>query len=101
MEKKKSGQITQNVGLLQGDSLSPTLFIMFISDIVTYLTSNTENLKVLLFADDLVFYSSSSIDIQIGLKNLGEYCSVNELEVNASKTKIMKSLNKLKQLLGS
>lgn len=52
MEKKKSGQITQNVELLQGDSLSPTLFIMFISDIVTYLTSNTENLKVLLFADD-------------------------------------------------
>lgn len=100
MEKKNSGQITQNIKLLQGDSLSPTLF-MFISDIVTYLTSNTENLKVLLFADDLVFYSSSSIDIQIGLKNLGEYCSVNELEVNASKTKIMNSLNKLKQLLGS
>lgn len=91
--KTLSKEIKQNIGLLQGDSLSPTLFILFIADIVQRLREGIPSLKVLLYADDLVFYSDSAEEIQKGLDNLEQYCDSNGLKGNTYKTKIMKFRN--------
>lgn len=82
--------ITLVRGLLQGDSLSPTLFIMFIADLPNFLKKDIKKLIILLYADYLVFFSDNRSDIQTALKNLEQYILDNKLAVNIVKTKIMK-----------
>lgn len=85
-------------GVLQGDSLSPLLFILFISDIVLYFKENgmdgialTHELEIimLLFADDIVMFARSWHDAQNKLKILKNYCHLNGLNLNTSKTKVV------------
>ncbi|KAI5755767.1 hypothetical protein M8J77_019518 [Diaphorina citri] len=42
-----------------------------------------------MYADDLVLLGHSKIDLQKKINVLGEYCLMNELEVNTEKTKII------------
>ena len=81
--------ISQTVGVLQGDSLSPLMFIMFIADLPALLTA-VRDISCILYADDLVFYSESLESVQNAVDVLHQYCSVNELTVNTSKTKVLK-----------
>lgn len=85
-------------GLLQGDSASPLLFSLVTSDIVKFLEekgcsgiqlANNVNPCILMYADDLVLLGHSKIDLQKKINVLGEYCLMNELEVNTEKTKII------------
>ena len=86
-----------NVGLKQSDSLSPTLFNIFLNGIGKELnTENTYPLKLglhtlnhLLFADDLLLISEASSGLQNCLEQLGKYCNKWNLNVNNSKTKAM------------
>ena len=86
-----------NVGLKQGDSLSPTLFNIFLNDIGEQLNNeNTyplklgqHNLNHLLFADDLLLISETSSGLQNCLEQLGNYCNKWKLNVNINKTKAM------------
>lgn len=85
-------------GVLQGETLSPILFILFISDIVSYFRdkglsglqlNNFREFLMLLYADDLVILVRRQIDVSKALSALEEYCSRNGLEVNTGKTKVV------------
>ena len=85
-----SEDILQVRGVQQGDSLSPLLFIMFIADLPALLKSAGRLIQILMFADDLVFYSTCKQEIQQALNLLSDYCRKNSLEVNLDKTKVLK-----------
>ena len=46
-------------------------------------------LYLLLYADDFVIFSASSVGFQYGLDVLSDYCSKWRLKVNTDKTKVM------------
>ena len=86
-----------DVGLLQGEILSPFLFSLFLNDIELYLQENMndgidiEHLKLylLLFADDAVLFSETREGLQNSLRSLENYCNKWNLTVNVEKTKIV------------
>jgi len=86
-----------NLGVRQGENLSPVLFSLFINDVVEDLSSSQElgvyvlhlRLLLLLFADDMVLFSETIGGLQEGLDLLSEYCSKWGLTVNLDKTKIV------------
>ncbi|KAI5706807.1 hypothetical protein M8J75_011542 [Diaphorina citri] len=90
--------ITIEQGILQGDSISPLLFNLFITDFEDFLRSNGVtglnvdghvDIMVLFYADDLVLLGSSQVDLQKKLNLLKQYCDVFSLCVNVAKTKIV------------
>ena len=84
-------------GVRQGDSLSPTLFNIYINDIAELfksqnscpLTLETSKIGSLLFADDLLLLSESKEGLQNSIDKLSEYCDKWQLTVNCNKTKTM------------
>ena len=93
----KPFNITQ--GVLQGDSLSPLLFSLFLSDIESFFRrngcsginiDNNNDLLMLLYADDLVILSDSKVDLARKISVLERYCDTQKLTVNSDKTKIMR-----------
>lgn len=84
-------------GVLQGDCLSPLLFAIFIADFESFCEArgikgvgmgHEWDIKALFYADDLVIFSYSKAHLQAALNALNEYCKINSLCVNTSKTKI-------------
>ena len=86
----QSKDIIQVRGVMQGDSLSPLLFILFVADLPQLLKDDQEIVESVMFADDLVFFSKSRGALQRCLNKLSQYCYVNSLEVNLGKTKAVK-----------
>ena len=84
----RSGPIKQNIGVIQGDSLSPYLFILFIDDVSEVLAA--PNTKIYLYADDLAITAPSAPSLQSALDLLSIWCNHNALQVNIGKTKVMK-----------
>ena len=87
-----------NLGVKQGDSLSPTLFNIFVDDIESSFinNSNTEPVSLgyhvfnhLLYADDLVILSESPKGLQNCINSLNNYCENSKLNINIKKTKVM------------
>ena len=85
-----------NTGVRQGDNLSPTLFALYINDLVTELKNlgvgieiNNTMVSLLLFADDLVLISENEKDLQLLLDKFGDWCEKWNVKVNESKSKIM------------
>ena len=84
-------------GVFQGESLSPTLFSLFLNDINHYLQSDANigisiyqfYLALLLFADDMVLFSDNRFGLQAGLNKLYDYCKDWGLIVNVEKTKCL------------
>ena len=89
-------------GVKQGDPLSTLFFILFIADMDDFLRANggegfrveeDEDLVIAMlavwFADDTTLVATSPKAAQRLLDILSAYCSVNGLEVNASKTLYM------------
>ena len=83
-------------GVRQGDTLSPTLFGLYINDLVTELKNNTNGItceefiiQCLLYADDLVLISETEEDLQNMLHVLNDWCKKWRMKVNVSKSKIM------------
>ena len=96
LDNKTTKSFSCDVGVKQGCMLSPTLFNLYISDLVETLAYksagskiNNEKINCLLYADDLVLFSETSNGLQDLLKSLDIYAKDNELTVNTSKTKIM------------
>ena len=83
-------------GVRQGDTLSPTLFSLFINDLVKELkengpTLNINNFKLncLLYADDMVIIGDSPNNLQQLLDKLHTWCNKWRLKVNQSKTNVV------------
>jgi hypothetical protein len=91
-----SGSFVSNVGVRQGDNLSPNLFKIYLNDIQQYLTPDvntpvlgTKTIEYLLYADDMVLLSQTEEGLQRSLNGLSKYCKEWNLTVNIDKTKVL------------
>jgi hypothetical protein len=70
---------TSNIGVRQVDNLSPTLFKIFINDLIDesckHAILNTLKLNCLLYADDLVIMSETADGLQMCIDKLYNYCT--------------------------
>ena len=96
-DNELSETFPSNKGVKQGDTLSTTLFNLFINDLPNVFNftgnnpvtvGNTE-ISCLKYADDLVLMSSCPLSLQKCISNLEQYCTKWKLEVNLKKTKIV------------
>ena len=100
-----------NMGVRQGENLSPILFAMYLNDLESTISRNCKGLSsisklleqnlpdedtevylklhLLLYADDTVLMAESADDLQTALDNMAEYCKYWQLQVNTTKTKIV------------
>lgn len=80
-------------GVKQGCLLSPLLFSLYINDLNDSLdgglTIEGINIKVLLYADDIVLLADHPVKLQRMISKLENYCKSWNLVVNTSKSKIM------------
>ena len=112
LNNKLSNSFICNIGVRQGDNLSPLLFALFINDFESFLrpkynglssldslftdvTSNDEletflKLFILLYADDTIVMAEGHEELQKALKAVSIYCDLWKLQINVNKTKIIR-----------
>ena len=101
---KESESFQLQNGIPQGDSMSPTLFCLFINDLFDVLREeddltdpiNINGMKIstVIYADDLLLMSQSKEGIIKQIRIVENYCTQNGLQINYDKTKIMiKNIN--------
>ena len=99
-----------NLGVRQGENLSPSLFSIYLSNLIdkfktkhcglplleNLMTSNTRDdviclcsFFLLLYADDTALLAESENDMQQALDILEVYCKDNSVAVNTTKTKVI------------
>lgn len=86
-------------GIPQGDSLSPTLFCIYINDLLEIIDSDSNfidpveigstRLSIVTYADDILLFSESYDGISRLIKIVSKYCESNHLKINYDKTKAM------------
>jgi hypothetical protein len=83
-------------GVRQGDSLSPTLFNIYINDLAAQLKEQNKglsypsiDLSLLLYADDVVLLSGTELGLQKQLTTLEKWCTKWKMKVNIQKSQIM------------
>lgn len=81
-------EVEQTIGVAQGDSASPLLFVLYVAGLATMLRQTTA--RFYFYADDLVVLGKSRNHLQHYLKEIAEWCKHSGIEVNTSKTKIMR-----------
>lgn len=94
---KLSNSFECELGVRQGECLSPFLFSMFLNDIEDmYVTSGLDGIDVdmfkiflILYADDIVLFANTKDELQSSLDMLYNYCNKWKLLVNSSKTKVL------------
>ena len=80
-----------NIGVPQGSTLGPVLFLIYVNDIVQHVNNGSSNL----FADDSIFYTSGDTikevtdTLQCALNEVAYWYKRNRLSVNASKSNTM------------
>jgi uncharacterized protein (DUF2344 family) len=89
-----SEPIIQSNGVLQGDPLSSLLFNLLTHDLPSKISNATNGeAKVVMYADDLAIVANDVATLQIALDTLFIWCQEKEMQVNESKTKIVKFRN--------
>ena len=104
---KMSDYFTCNVGVRQGENLSPLLFAIYLNDFESYVSRHYKGLDTLsddityhlsdpdievclrLHADDTIVMAEIPEQLQKALNAVSDYCSQWNLTVNTSKTKIV------------
>ena len=112
---KKGNDISEfflcNIGVRQGENLSPLLFSFFLNDFARHIGSKYNGLSnvsrlcsnllsdedvevfvrlfVLLYADDTIVLAESEQELQDALVGVYEYCDQWQLKVNVDKTKVV------------
>ena len=83
-------------GVRQGDSLSPTLFSLYINELAKSINNLNLGIKVgnskvsiLLYADDMVLIAKSEKDLQKMLDCMNLWCKQWRLKINTSKSNIV------------
>ena len=105
-----SGLFSCNMGVRQGENLSPLLFAIFLNDFEASIsekysglttfrdissilsTDDIEffiNMYTLLYADDTLVFAESPSDMQLALDAVSAYCNVWGLSINKTKTKVV------------
>ena len=94
-----SANIPAEAGVMQGDSLSPLLFGLFMDRIEQYLCARLGHdvgvriagriVHVLLYADDLALMAETPEQLQCMLDCLADFCSACMMTVNIPKSKIV------------
>lgn len=93
---RSSKEFLVNSGVPQGSHLGPTLFLLFINDIVQELGSDV---FISLFADDLkiavaINSIQDTLKLQSAINKLKAWCTANDLHLNLSKCSVMSISNK-------
>ncbi len=83
-----------NCGVRQGCLLSPLLFSLYINDLADEVDSggfcfNGTWIRMLMYADDIVFVAADPQALQSMIDSLSVYCTKWDLHVNLNKSKIM------------
>ena len=100
---KVSAYFCCNIGVRQGENLSPLLFAIYLNDLEEHFKAKSKGvapigsgeetgllrLFTLLYADDTILLSESTKDLQNMLNILHDYCQHWHLTVNTAKTKIV------------
>lgn len=80
-------------GVKQGCLMSPLLFALYLNDLHDHLNGgiriNALNIKVLMYADDIVMISDEPRKLQSMINRLEEYCENWNMELNLNKSEIM------------
>jgi Reverse transcriptase (RNA-dependent DNA polymerase) len=85
-------------GVLQGESLSPYLFNLYLEDVVTMFQDCPSSgiklasgriVHILMYADDMILMAPDRISLQRKLNILVDFFDRNQLKVNLEKTKVM------------
>ena len=86
-----------SVGLMQGDSLKPILYSLYVNDMeIGLIKQNCKsheirmlNLYLLMYADDMVLFSENIHELQKMIDVVNLYSNDYDLYINLSKTKIV------------
>ncbi len=85
-----------NSGVRQGDSLSPTLFALYINDLISEINDlkkgiviDTDMVTALLYADDLVIMSDNEVDLNCILDIVNKWCIKWRVLINQDKSKVV------------
>ena len=105
-----SGLFACDMGVRQGENLSPFLFAIFLNDFELYLSQKYSgltkinslcsilgdedieffiNMYVLLYADDTLILAESPVQLQLAMHAASDYCLKWDLKINLSKTKVV------------
>ena len=86
-----STQMPVSIGVPQGPTIGPLMFIVYINDLTTVLQS----CKSCMYADDTVLYCSNVSNktvrknLQNNINKVQQWCDTNRLTLNVAETKIM------------
>ena len=107
--EKQSDFFTCNIGVRQGENLSPLLFSIYLHDVKSFISQKCNGLKgienlqkehhheeivtifklyIPLYADDTVILAENPNDLQASLDEMKKYCATIDLHINVNKTKI-------------
>ena len=83
-------------GVRQGDSLSPTLFSIFLNDLANFIKAQklgidigSKNIGILMYADDVALIAEDENKLQKEIDILKDWCTHWKLNVNLSKSQVV------------
>jgi hypothetical protein len=86
----RSEDVTQNVGVVQGDSMSPILFVLLTVNLLERLRTECPEVEITMFADDLEASGTRRVAVQRAVDLINAWAKSVGMSVNTDKTKAIK-----------